>query len=1684
MKRVILCLLTLCLLAGFITTISGEAKAAEALVHSHCVCGGTANGVGDHICTQSETWTPWDGTTALADGGHYYLHDADGDGVIKLASTVKINGIRVSLCLNGVELTSNQRVFLLNETGGIKKEAGLSICDCTGTGSISSTYTGVAPVIHSYTNARANLQIDLYGGNLVAKDNDMTVVNTAAGVFRLGNNTKSSGDPSNHMGIFNMYGGSISGGMTTSDGGNLYISVDCCFNMYGGVIMGGQTARNGGNVFVAGHMNMHGGRITGGSAGGLGGGIYLSDDAKMGSTVTLGGTAQIIDNAKSNLYLPEGKTVNVGALAKPACIGVTPVTATNFASNVSQSDAPYFFSDDGKYEVIASDGVLKLGSHAHCVCGGSVAGHNCANMGWTSLRAALAAKGMTANTADFGKLAAGKYFLDCDITVTGSSSITKDISLCLNGHSISREEGKTFGYLKNGYTLNICDCSGELVDGVWEFDGSVNGGVNTYGSVIYTHYGSTLNIYGGNFTGKGEKGGVIVVANDGTGDLNQDGEENAADKNAAEPSVLHFYNGVILGSQIATENSTISIYHTAEVYWHGGKIIGGKIADKANVAVICQEDRLLRGSYSNINTALSKCADGQFVRMIGDSTDAVTVTGGYLDLNGHKVSGVTVKGTLYTFDTMGGVGRLQASAASGGSIPTGYTSELTGQIISASYPDGMAFYGVSARISKISIAPDVAGMGYRAEYHVPEIIADQLESYGYQVWREGKPVYTCTSKKPFVSGMELTLRVKNVLETGNDFLANWENADTRVYARAFICMKGGATLYSKQLLEMVEMADGHYNTLTTAQKTALQNMYNRYEDLIVGWDMPNTIHAEGWTNVGQSQFEALLSKSGDDYVVTPGKYTLVENVNLGDKTLKVNSDKEVTICLNGYTISGTQRLFKVYGNLNICDCHPQGWEGTLTSSLAGEGSVYAPIAYIYPGTMNVYGGNLVSTGKVNYGGAIAVGSGTYHGVKKTPGKLNLMGGRISGGQVYENGGLIWVLDSASMYMYDGQLVNSSADGHGGAVSAGSDSKLMLYGGKISDCSAENYGGGVYTALAENLLYLGNKLTVSNNAALVGGNVYHNGKNTLTIHGSVITDGKAQEYGGGLYIATADVQLSGDAVIRNNENGSLYLQACNGINTQELTLDSDVHLYNVSSMPLNADLRYITLERDEYHAAQVGGQQVLIPKTFAIPTQVEGFQAGFGRVDITPTQTGLPLAGYGNSSSRLSTTTAVNVYDELKVSCTAITDEAGETVLILGVDLIRPDPGLMSRILPAVTAVTGVPESHIFTNFTHTHSVPETKSTTHPKIRQYNAMLPDRFAQAASEAMADREAATMQTGSLEVDGLNFVRHYVYEENGETKYAGDNFGVVPTNNDTLRHVTEADHTMHLVKFVRKGTDILLANWRVHPHMTGGGTKTYVSSDIIGTTRYHLEKECNQLADLVSNEDYRMHFMYLQGAAGNINETSKINSEKHGLTYYKYGQNLANQIFKVVWNKTNMKDTETGLWQVDNFQYNAIADVPTQQEYEHAKNASDRFNAWLAENPNATSAEKKAYCEELGYLTWFHFNNVINRHSFEDQQIPLNTFSLGKHLAFFTAPGELWDTVSMEIEAASPYDMTLCIGYSQDHFNYFVYDPENGGQPVYESYESNNYRFVAPNTINDMIAYWKQALDRLYNNLEDAT
>ena len=100
-------------------------------------------------------------------------------------------------------------------------------------------------------------------------------------------------------------------------------------------------------------------------------------------------------------------------------------------------------------------------------------------------------------------------------------------------------------------------------------------------------------------------------------------------------------------------------------------------------------------------------------------------------------------------------------------------------------------------------------------------------------------------------------------------------------------------------------------------------------------------------------------------------------------------------------------------------------------------------------------------------------------------------------------------------------------------------------------------------------------------------------------------------------------------------------------------------------------------------------------------------------------------------------------------------------------------------------------------------------------------------------------------------------------------------------------------------------------------------------------------------------------------------------------------------------------------------------------------------------------------------------------ETVQVEVSTFSIGDGLGFYVAPGELWSDTALEIKDGSPFDMTFTVGYTNESWNYFPDgDAANG---VYTSYELQLSHLLFPNTTDIMKAYWHQALDRLYENVQ---
>ena len=267
---------------------------AKVKPHAHCVCGGTLSGAAQDAHSGCESVGDWtaltkenfvvggvlkasstSGRANFSSSGRYYLaEDISTSYVLEI-----LKGTDITLCLNGHALTSTA-----TGNSAIRLSAKLSICDCAGGGKLTSATKkagGMVLMLSSGADSAVGVEFNLYGGTLMMTDKDYTA---NAGVIQVGN---SGSNPA----VFNMYGGTITGG-TANKGGNILIGTAAAtMNMYGGSVTGGSVKTNdsntdrnrGGNIYVSkGTLNVYGGSITDGMTTandpnpGLGGDIYLT----------------------------------------------------------------------------------------------------------------------------------------------------------------------------------------------------------------------------------------------------------------------------------------------------------------------------------------------------------------------------------------------------------------------------------------------------------------------------------------------------------------------------------------------------------------------------------------------------------------------------------------------------------------------------------------------------------------------------------------------------------------------------------------------------------------------------------------------------------------------------------------------------------------------------------------------------------------------------------------------------------------------------------------------------------------------------------------------------------------------------------------------------------------------------------------------------------------------------------------------------------------------------------------------------------------------------------------------------------------------------------------------------------------------------------------------------------------
>ena len=418
-----------------------------------------------------------------------------------------------------------------------------------------------------------------------------------------------------------------------------------------------------------------------------------------------------------------------------------------------------------------------------------------------------------------------------------------------------------------------------------------------------------------------------------------------------------------------------------------------------------------------------------------------------------------------------------------------------------------------------------------------------------------------------------------------------------------------------------------------------------------------------------------------------------------------------------------------------------------------------------------------------------------------------------------------------------------------------------------------------------------------------------------------------------------------------------------------------------------------------------------PETEPVSTYVEGqLNIGYCMVDITPNES-VPLQGYGSTLHRFSN----SVEYPLKGTVMAITGANGETVIMIETDMCTVTGAYLDPIRMRVSQETGVPESRIYVGASHTHAAPDSAQTGVDALVAYLGQMIDKISVAASKAMSNRKPAQLYYGSAQTERLNFIRNYTNVlDDGTVVYWGDNHGYEYSANETTQHLTQADPTLHIVKITRQDEkDILLANFRAHPHLDNSSKTFAVSADYVGAMR--------EAVALTMDAE----FMFLQGASGNANTYSKISGEAATDECPEYAKLMMGHIQEALDHAQEIPAEEVKVKQV-------IFTGEINHQLDHmATRAMEVSAIWSADRDLDAAME---LANQYGIYSPFHANAISSRSRMSaTEEFELNTFCIGEHLAVVTAPFELYDTLGKLIEEGSPFEHTLVMGYTGNHQGY---------------------------------------------------
>lgn len=393
--------------------------------------------------------------------------------------------------------------------------------------------------------------------------------------------------------------------------------------------------------------------------------------------------------------------------------------------------------------------------------------------------------------------------------------------------------------------------------------------------------------------------------------------------------------------------------------------------------------------------------------------------------------------------------------------------------------------------------------------------------------------------------------------------------------------------------------------------------------------------------------------------------------------------------------------------------------------------------------------------------------------------------------------------------------------------------------------------------------------------------------------------------------------------------------------------------------------------------------------------------GFGSALVSP-PVGSGLVGY--FEERISK----GIRDDLYARCICFED-GYRTFFAISADFCWVESAIVEKLKRMISENLGIEQFGIVVHGTHTHTGPLTgynkdliyteKLSVNP---EYIEKLPLLFFDAIKQAYKNRESAFVGFGSVDVQGISFIRRYKMKN-----------GMVITNpvdrSQIVEPSGELDNTLNIMKVQDKNGRLLCIsiNFPLHPDTIGG---ELISGDWPGI-----------LVDRISKY-FGCNAIFFNGTAGDINHINPYDSETRRPEIV---ERIVNTLFENIKNlekKIECFPAECFSFSTDTFK------MPkrkiTLQQIEQAKEFIQRYPP-----NNLRSIVGRALLKQAEIKRTFLDNDVA-------------LLTINRSMAAFFTSGEIFSSIGLKIKNLMDFDHKWVVencngflGYIPDERAFYV-------------------------------------------------